>query len=255
MTAVLQIYSLWLRDVRHFFRQRSRVIGAIGQPFVFWIFLNAGFSGSFSGGRQAMTYGTFLYPGVIVLIALFSAIFSTISIIEDRRSGFMQGVLASPVSMGAFVLSKLLAGATLALAQTALFMLLLPFAGIHVTAAGLLLSGAALLFLGMTLTNVGVIIAWKMKSTQGFHAIMNLLLVPMWMLSGSFFPPEGAAGWLQVIISVNPLYYLTTMFKGAFLFGTPYAASIAAPLAAATALSLVFAALLTTTAIRTVKSR
>lgn len=252
--ALLQTWSLAKRDLMHFFRQRSRVIGAIGQPFVLWVFLDAGFRHTIAGGER---YGAFLYPGVIMLIALFSAIFSTISLIEDRKSGFLQGVLVAPVSSGALVAGKLVAGTVLALGQAALFLLLLPLAGVEVTVTGLLLGGAALVLACLTLTGAGFTMAWRMRSTQGFHAIMNLVLVPAWMLSGSFFPAESAVGWLQWIIALNPMTYITTLFREAFLAGSAAAlpSTDAPTIALALVVSLLTFAASTSMSLYTVRNR
>ena len=211
---VLPTYSLWSRDLKHFLRQRSRVIGAVAQPFVIWIFLAAGFRDSFSAA--GMDYGAWLFPGVILLIALFAAIFSTISIIEDRKSGFLQGVTASPARRVSIVWSKMLAGTTIAVLQSLLFMLLLPFTGIGLSLQGFLLSLLVLIAASMLLTLLGFIIAWKMSSAQGFHAVMNLLLIPMWLLSGAFFPAAGASGWMQAVMMLNPMYYITGLFQQMF---------------------------------------
>lgn len=215
---ILPAYSLWLRDLKHFVRQRSRVVGAVGQPFVIWIFLSAGFRSSVDAGSAP--YGAYLFPGVMLLIALFAAIFSTISVIEDRKSGFLQGVLASPAPRAAIAVSKMLAGTTIALAQALLFLLLLPFTGISPSWEGMGLSALVLFFAGMALTALGFVIAWRMTSTQGFHAVMNLLLMPMWLLSGAFFPPEGAADWLSTMIRLNPLYYVDALLRQAFFLGS-----------------------------------
>lgn len=215
---LLPTYSLWLRDLKHFIRQRSRVIGAGGQPFVIWIFLSAGFRHSMDAGGT--TYGVYLFPGIILLIALFAAIFSTISVIDDRKSGFLQGVLASPAPRASVVWSKMLAGTTIALAQSVIFLLLLPFTGLALSWEGIGLSALVLFFAGMALTALGLLISWSMSSTQGFHAVMNLLLMPMWLLSGALFPPEGAAGWLAAIVRLNPMYYINALFQQAFFLGS-----------------------------------
>lgn len=213
-TMALPTYSLWSRDLKHFLRQRSRVIGAVGQPFVIWIFLAAGFRESFSSA--GMDYGAWLFPGVILLIALFAAIFSTISIIEDRKSGFLQGVITSPAPRVSIIWSKMFAGTTIAVLQSLLFMILLPFTGIELSLQGFLLSLLVLAAASMMLTLLGFILAWKMSSAQGFHAIMNLLLIPMWLLSGAFFPAAGASGWMQAVMMLNPMYYITGLFQQMF---------------------------------------
>jgi ABC-2 type transport system permease protein len=206
---VLSIYTLWLRDLVRFVRQRSRIVGAFATPIVFWALLGSGLGDSFSAGgaERGGGYLHFFFPGTLALIVLFTAIFSTISLIEDRQQGFLQGVLVAPVSRTAIVLGKLLGGTTLALAQAGLFLLLAPVAGISLSAAQLPALLLMLALLAFALTGLGFVIAWWLDSTQGFHAIMNLLLVPMWVLSGAVFPASGAAAWLRPLMHVNPMTY------------------------------------------------
>ncbi len=254
MTAmVLPTYGLWLRDLKHFLRQRSRVIGAVGQPFVIWIFLAAGFRhGMQAGGTD---YGTWLFPGIILLIALFAAIFSTISVIEDRKSGFLQGVLTSPAPRASIVLSKMLAGTTIAVLQSLIFMVLLPFSGITLSASAFALSMLLLTAAGMMLTALGFIIAWRMESTQGFHAVMNLLLLPLWMLSGAFFPLASASGWMRVIMQLNPLYYVTALFQRSFFLGSDVAVPAAPAIGVSVAVTAGLLLLLTLASLRMVQNR
>lgn len=251
MKALLQIQSLWLRDMRHFLRQPSRIIGAIGQPVLVWLLLSAGFDKSFTT-TGAQSYGDYLFPGIIVLMALFAAIFSTISIIEDRRSGFLQGVLTSPISTPTFVLAKLLSGSSLALIQSIVFLLLLPFTTIPVSFTSITLGFIVLLLIGMTMTNIGLLLAWKMKSTQGFHAVMSLVLIPMWLLSGAFFPVDGAAEWLQVLVRINPMHYLMALFQQTFIAVPVHITSLAPH--AALGVSLAFFLILSALSIRTVRT-
>lgn len=197
------------RELRRFFRQRTRIIGALGQPVMFWLLFGTGLRGSFQPPAWGVgqSYAEYFFPGVAVMILLFTAIFSTISIIEDRREGFLQGVLVAPVPRAAIVLGKVLGGTALALLQVSVFWLLAPLAGVW---TGPLEIAALVLFFalsGMALTALGFAIAWPMESTQGFHAIMSVVLMPMWLLSGAFFPAEGAGplGW---IMRLNPMTYM-----------------------------------------------
>ncbi|MBR9979038.1 MAG: ABC transporter permease, partial [Bacteroidetes bacterium] len=237
----------------HFIRRRSRVIGAVGQPFIIWIFLSAGFRHSVDAGGAE--YGAFLFPGIILLIALFASIFSTISVIEDRKTGFMQGVLTSPAPRAAIVWSKLLAGTTIALLQSVVFMILLPFTGLSLTWEGMLLSAGLLLFVGMTLTGLGFLISWSMSSTQGFHAVMNLLLLPLWLLSGAFFPPEGTSDWLAAIIQLNPLYYVTALFQKAFFLGSGIAMTEGPPILVSVIVFAAFFSLVFILSLRVVRQK
>ena len=176
--------------------------------------------------RNVNGLSEYFFPGTVVLILLFTSIFSTISIIEDRKEGFLQSVLVAPIPRSAFVLGKLLGGTTLAVMQGVLFMLLAPLVHIPFYAIPAALGMLALVAFG--LTALGYIIAWKMDSTQGFHAIMNLVLIPMWLLSGSVFPASGAPGWLRWVILVNPLTYGLAAVRSS-IYGVQRAAAMNLP--------------------------
>lgn len=214
----LPVWTLTRRELVRFARQRTRVVGALGQPFLFWILFGSGLHGSFAPPDWApadMSYQEYFFPGVAVLILLFTAIFSTISIIEDRRDGFLQGVLVAPIPRLAMVTGKLCGGTILAVIQAVLFLILGPalkFVGLaptiplELTFGGAALAVAFLALLAFALTALGYCIAWPLDSTQGFHAIMSVFLLPMWLLSGAFFP-AGTSGWLSWVIRLNPLTY------------------------------------------------
>ena len=209
------IGMLGWREIVRFYRQPSRVAAAILSPFLFWFLIGSGVGHSFSGGGSA-NYLEYFFPGAILLVILFAAVFSTISIIEDRREGFLQAVMASPAPRGAIPIGKILGSASLAFFQSFLFILMglalgMRFPGFHfadVTAAVLL---SSLLF-----STLGFLMAWQFRSIQGFHAVMNLLLMPMWFLSGALFPAESAAGWIRFLMHLNPLYYGHRFLTAAF---------------------------------------
>lgn len=199
--------SLARRELVRFLRQRNRVIGALLTPVVFWVLIGGGIGRTFNapGVPGGDNFLVFFFPGTILMILLFTAIFSTISIIEDRREGFLQSVLVAPVPRMAIVLGKVIGGTVLAVGQATLFLLAAPLVGIPLTVASFLASLGVMILLGFSLTGLGFCIAWPMGSTQGFHAIMNLLLMPMWFLSGALFPPSGSIiGW---VMALNPLTY------------------------------------------------
>lgn len=213
----LAVWALTWRELVRFFRQRTRVVGAVGQPVIFWVLFGAGLRGSFKPPEWApedMTYQEFFLPGIAALIVLFTAIFSTISIIEDRKEGFLQGVLVAPIPRLSIVLGKLAGGTVLALIQAGLFLAigpllalidLAPSMDIAVTPLVALKTTGFLVLLAFSLTALGYCIAWPMESTQGFHAVMSVVLMPMWLLSGAFFP--AGDGWIGWVIQLNPLTY------------------------------------------------
>lgn len=206
---LLAMGSLWKREIVRFLRQRNRVIGALGTPLVFWLVIGSGIGTSFRPGSlpEQMHYLEYFYPGTILLVVLFTAIFSTISIIEDRREGFLQGVLVSPASSLAIVLGKVLGGATLAVGQGLLLYALAPLLGLHVSLQQFFELAGVLIVVSMALTALGYVMAWPMSSTHGYHAMMNLFLMPMWIVSGALFTPESASGWMRLLMKINPLSY------------------------------------------------
>jgi ABC-2 type transport system permease protein len=211
----LAAYSLWWRELIRFFRQPSRVLSAVATPLLFWVLIGTGLSSSFRlpGGATEVSYLEYFFPGTLILIILFASIFSTISVIEDRQEGFLQGALVAPMSRWALVLGKVAGGSTLAVMQGAVFLVLAPLTGICLTwsTTGAAIGVLALLAFG--LTSVGFAFAWKVNSTQGFHAVMNLLLMPMWLLSGAFFPQAGAPRWLDWTMRLNPLTYGNSLLR------------------------------------------
>jgi len=221
--------TLCQRELVRFLRQRSRIAGALGTPLVFWLLLGSGVGSSMTLPALAgtMNYMQYFFPGTVVMILLFTSIFSTISIIEDRREGFLQAVLVAPVGRSAIVVGKIAGATILALLQGMLFMILAPIAvGVSVAAIP-----QTVLFLGLVafgLTGLGYVIAWSLDSTQGFHAIMNLFLIPMWLLSGAVFPASGAPAWLQWIIAANPLTYGVGVVRWS-LYGPAAYASLGGP--------------------------
>ena len=207
--ALLQAGTLWWREITRFRRQRSRVIGSFLQPLVFWLLLGAGLKASFrpAGMPPGMDYFQYLYPGFIVLVLLFTAIFATISTVEDRREGFLQGVLVAPIARRTIVMGQALGATTLAWVPSCIFLVLAPLAGISLSLGAIVMSAAMMAVIAFALTCIGLIIAWRIESTQGFHAIMNLILVPIWLLSGAFWPTAGAPSVLGWLMRLNPLTY------------------------------------------------
>jgi ABC-2 type transport system permease protein len=225
-----------------FLRDRTRAVSAIATAVLFWVLIGFGLGGSFAprGMPREMGSVEYLYPGTIVFVVLLSAIVGTFSLIQDRREGFLQGVLVAPVPRSAIALGKILGGTTIALLQGVLLLPVAPLLGIPVTAAGMLSGLGALFLIAFAFTALGFILAWRMESIQGFHGIVNLVLMPMWFLSGALFPVEGAARGLAVLMRANPVTYGLAAFRGALYSGG--AAGPAAP-ASAWIVSVTFAAL------------
>jgi len=197
---------LW-RELVRFRRQPTRIAAAIGTPVMFWAFLGMGFSNHITNESQVTKggYGLFLLPGMMTMVALFTAIFSSISVIEDRNEGWLQSVLVSPASRWSIAMGKVLGGAIIAFLQAAVLLLAPPVWGHWGGFAGVGLILLALAFTTLMMTGIGVALAWKSETTQGFHAIMNLVLMPMWALSGAIFPVENQTPILHYLMLINPL--------------------------------------------------
>ena len=206
---LLPAFTLWWREIVRFYRQRTRVIGVIASPLVFWLVIGSGFGTSFRSGESAgqQHYLDYFYPGALIMIVLFTSIFTMMSVIEDRKEGFLLSVLVAPVPRSAIVLGKVLGGTTLATIQGLIFLALGPFLGIHLSFSQFLLVVLTVFLVSFALTALGFAIAWPMDSTQAFHAIINLFLIPLWLLSGALFPLAGASGWIRVLMRINPLTY------------------------------------------------
>lgn len=212
------LYQLTRREIVRFLRQRSRLVGALLTPLLFWAMLGGGLGQSFRdlGENGARTYLEFFFPGALALSVLFTAIFSTISVIEDRHEGFLQGVLVSPVSRPVLLLSKIFGAAILGSLQGLLLLLLAPFAGLPIGVSAVCLILVVLFLMAASMTTLGFYFAWSLDSVQGYHGIMNTVLMPMWILSGAVFPLSGSSPFFQWIARINPLSYGIIALKEAF---------------------------------------
>jgi ABC-2 type transport system permease protein len=203
---ILPAATLWQRELVRFWRQKSRVMGVVASPLVFWLFIGY-------GSNDLAKF----YSGALVLTVMFSAIFSTITIIEDRREGFLLSMLVSPAPRTSMVLGKILGSATLGWIQGMIFLLFAPLAGIGIAPGELVVLAGTIFLVSFTLTGLGFVLAWKMESTSGFHALMNLLLFPMWIVSGALFPMATAHGWIKAVMWINPLTYSISLLNHALL--------------------------------------
>jgi ABC-2 type transport system permease protein len=205
---LLAARSLLGRELRRFWREKGRVIGFVATPLIFWIVVGAGF-----GDLQRF------FAGSLALTVMMAAVFSMMSLIEDRREGFLVSVLASPAPRAAIVAGKIGGAAILAWLQGLLFLCCAPLAGFALPLLDVLALAGALLLIALLFTALGFLGAWRIDSTQGFHAIMNLILFPLWMISGALFPLAGAHGWMQSLMRANPLTYAVALLER--LLGRP----------------------------------
>lgn len=251
-------YAIWLREVVRFAAERSRIVGALGQPLIYLLVMGTGFGATFraAAAPQGFSYLTFMFPGIIGMTVLFTALFSAISVIWDREFGFLKEILVAPVSRTSIVLGKVLGGATVASMQGLLILLLAPL--LHVTLTPLQFARllAAMFLTAFALTGLGLAVASRMASMEGFQVIMNFLVIPMWLLSGAFFPLRGVPGWMAVLARIDPLTYAVDALRGVVYSGSPLAGALVAhPYALNLAVTALVAAAAFLLALLTFRSR
>jgi ABC-2 type transport system permease protein len=218
---LLPSFSLWWREIVRFYRQRSRVVGVVASPAVFWLLIGSGFGNSMRSGANGQRYLDYFFPGALIMIVLFTSIFTMMSVIEDRREGFLLGVLVAPVGRSVVVMGKVLGGATLSTIQGLIFLVFAPAIGIHFTLERLALIVVVVALVSFALTALGFAIAWPMDSSQAFHAVVNLFMIPLWLLSGALFPVSGASLWVRMVMRANPLTYGVEALRSLLYPGTP----------------------------------
>lgn len=213
-------WSLFRREMVRWWRQPSRIAGAIGTPVLLWVLLASGLSASFAP-RSGADYNAYLLPGMMSLVILFAAIFTAMSLIEDRNAGFLQAVLVSPAPRWAIVAGKTIGGGVTAWVQALPMLLAVPFVGLHLDAVGFMQILLALLLESVCVTGLCLAAAWWVNSSAGFHGIMSLFLMPMWLLSGAFFPIGEAAAWLRTLATINPLTWPPAIMQAALTGRSP----------------------------------
>jgi ABC-2 type transport system permease protein len=238
---LLPAFTLWWREIVRFYRQTTRVIGVLASPLVFWLVIGSGFGTSFrsGGGPGQQHYLDYFYPGALIMIVLFTSIFTMMSVIEDRKEGFLLSVLVAPVPRSAIVLGKVLGGTTLSTIQGLIFLIFAPFAGVHLAPVQVMLVAVVVFLVSFSLTALGFAIAWPMDSSQAFHGIVNLFLIPLWLLSGALFPLAGASGWIRALMHLNPLTYGVDALRALLYPGAPSAFALSSSMATLILFSLV----------------
>jgi ABC-2 type transport system permease protein len=202
-----KIYIFWLRQIKKYFRSKSRIIGSLGQPVLLLFALGYGFGSVFQQAGQG-NYLNFLAPGIISMSIIFTAIFSGIEVIWDRQFGFLKETLVAPVSRLSIMIGKTLGGATVATIQGLLVLVISLFFGLELSSWQFIVPIILLMFLiALLFTSIGILIASLMEDMQGFQLIVNFLIMPLFFLSGALFPLDGLPDFLYIVTKINPLTY------------------------------------------------
>jgi ABC-2 type transport system permease protein len=216
MNTLRAIYVIWYRDLIRFWRDRARLVASLAQPLLYLLIFGTGLSSALSGASGAfggsgstggLTYVQFIFPGIIGMAVLFSAIFGAMSIVWDREFGFLKEVLVAPIDRSAVAIGKALGGATQAMIQGLVLLVLAPLIGIDLSLAMILALVPLTFVLAFALSALGVAIASRMKSMQGFQMVMTFLMMPMFFLSGALFPLQGLPSWMNVLTRLDPAAY------------------------------------------------
>ncbi len=221
------VYIIWYRDVIRFWRDRVRLVMSLAQPILYLAIFGVGLSstlgrsGSLGGAGlpASFSYIQFMYPGVLGMAVLFTAIFSAMSVVWDREFGFLREILVAPISRSAVALGKALGGATQAALQGVVMLVFAPFVGVHLTVVSVVEVIPLLFLLAFALTSFGVAISARLKTMQGFQMVMNFLMMPMFFLSGALFPLRGLPGWMTVLTRFDPVAYGIAPVRSAILGG------------------------------------
>jgi len=206
------VYIIWYRDILRYWRDRWRLVASLAQPLLFLIVFGSGLSsslgsGSLFGSRGGLSYIQFVFPGIIGMSILFTAIFGAMSIVWDREFGFLKEVLVAPIDRWAVAVGKALGGTTQAMIQGLILLVLAPLVGVKLSVLTVLEIVPLAAVLAFGLASFGVMLASMMKSLQGFQVVMNFLMMPMFFLSGALFPLSGLPGWMTFLTRIDPASY------------------------------------------------
>src|SRR5882672_1938543 len=215
------VYMLWLRQIKRYFRSRSRIVGSLGQPLLFLLSLGFGFGPIFQRAGQG-NYIQFLAPGVIAMTVLFSGIFNGIELIWDRQFGFLKETLVAPVPRVTIMVGRTLGGATTSVMQGLIVAVACLIVGFRPNGAIAIAGGLVFMVLiAVMFTALGTAIASVLSDFQGFQMVMNFLVMPMFFLSGALFPLNNVPGPMAVIAAIDPLSYGVDGLRSA-LIGTSH---------------------------------
>lgn len=217
---LLAIYTLWLREMKRFFRAKSRVVGSLGMPFFFLLFLGKGFSRArLPGIPPGVDYVNYLTPGIIGMILLFGSMFAGISVLWDRQFGFLKEVMVTPVSRTSIVIGRVAGGVTMALFQGVLVLVAGLAMGLKTGVFGVLTSLVFMVLISTAFVGLGLAFASKMDDMHGFQLIMNFLMFPLFFLSGALFPITELPSGVAILSYLDPLTYGVDALRGT-LIGT-----------------------------------
>ena len=220
MTAVFRgVWVIAYRELLRFVQERSRIVSSFAMPLLFLVIFGAGFNHIIGAVTPGVDFIQFMYPGIIAMTVLMNSVMSGLSVVWDREFGFLKEVLVAPLSRGGIVLGKAAGAATVAVAQGFILLILSPIVGVSLNPLLVIKLVPMLIILSLSLSGLGILVASRMRSQQGFQLIVQLIIFPLIFLSGIFFPVNNVPVWLEVLSKVNPLTYGVDAIRQLFLAG------------------------------------
>ena len=211
------VWVVAYRELLRFLQERSRLVSSFGFPILFLVVFGAGFNRIVGSMTDGVDFIKFIYPGILAMTVVMSSFFSGMSIVWDREYGFLREILIAPMSRSGIVLGKAIGGSVTAMVQGSILLCIAPFIGIQLTPLLVIKYLVLVKILALSLSGVGILIATRMRSQQGFQMVMQLCIFPLIFLSGVFFPVDNVSPWLQIIAKVNPLTYGVDAIRQIFL--------------------------------------
>ena len=211
------IWVVAFRELLHFISDRTRIISSLMFPLMFLVVFGAGFSRIVGGLAGGVDFIHFIYPGILAMTVLTSSLLSGTSVVVDREHGFLKEVLVAPLSRVGGILGKALGGSLTSLLQGMIMLVIAPIIGLSITPLLVVKLLPTLLILSLALSGLGILMATRMHSQQGFQFLMQLIVFPLMFLAGVFFPVDGVPVWLQIVAKVNPLTYGVDAIRQIFL--------------------------------------
>jgi ABC-2 type transport system permease protein len=201
------IYTIWQREIIRYWRDKTRIVSTLFQPLLFLFIFGMGLQRTIAGANLGVDFVTFMYPGIIAMSVMGTAFFSTISTVWDREFGFLKEILVAPVSRTSIAIGKTLGASTIASLQALILLLIAPFLKIQIELVVVVKLFLFMLLLSFAIACMGLLIASLMKTTESFGILMQVLIFPMFFLSGAFFPLTAVPTWMSVLSRLDPLSY------------------------------------------------
>ena len=220
MKNLIGVYTIWYRDVLRFWQDKARMLSALLFPVIFLFIFGSGLRGTIGIMGGGVDFVQFMYPGIIGMSVLMGSFMSGVSIVWDREFGFLKEVLVAPISRISVALGRALGSATVATIQGIMILVLAPVIKVSLSVWTVLALIPLMFLLATSMGSLGILLASRVKSTEAFQAIMQMLMFPMIFLSGVFFPMQNLPGWMSVIVKINPATYGVSTIRQVVL-GTP----------------------------------